>query len=129
MSPSAKDDHHYGSVSWFDAQALAGVRYGITRISFGRRIELARRMREIGRKIEFLSAGEDAREKLEAAVVNAEIDRAYLEWGLASVVGLVIDGEPATPEAVIEKGPMELATEILARIKSEWSLGADETKN
>lgn len=129
MLPSGKSDYVYESVAWFDAQSVAGVRYAIARISFGRRIELARRMREIGRKAEFLSAGEDAREKLEAVVVNAEIDRAYLEWGLAAVAGLSIDGEAGKPGTVIEKGPLELATEILARIKSEWSLGGDEIKN
>jgi hypothetical protein len=129
MSPSDKSGYHYESVSWFDAESAAGVRFGIARISFGRRMELARRMREIGRKIEFLSAGDDAREKLEAAVVSAEIDSAYLEWGLVAVAGLSIDGEAANPTNVIEKGPMELAAEILARVKAEWSLSGDERKN
>jgi len=129
MSPSPKNDQQYESVAWFDAKSLEGVRYGIAKISFGRRMELARRMREIGRKAEFFSAGEDAREKLEAAVLNAEIDRAYLEWGLLAVAGLVIDSEAVSPMALIEKGPMELAAEILARVKAEWSLGGAEIKN
>ena len=34
------------------------MRYEIVRVSFGRRIELARRIREIGRKVEYLEAGE-----------------------------------------------------------------------
>ena len=106
-----------------------GVRYAIARLSFGRRMELARRIREIGRKVEFLAAGKDAREKLEAAVVGAEIDRAYLEWGLLAVEGLAIDGEAATPQAVVDRGPLELATEILARVKSECGLSEDERKN
>ena len=38
-------------------------------------------------RLEFLEAGTDVREKLEAAVVAAEIDRAYLEWGLAGSRG------------------------------------------
>lgn len=129
MSPSGRSDHQYESVAWFDAQSLEGVRYAIARISLGRRIELARRMREIGRKVEYLAAGDDAREKLEAAVVSAEIDRAYLEWGLAEVAGLSIDGEAATPESAIEKGPMKLAAEMLARVKAEWSQSGDERKN
>ena len=54
----------------------------IARMSLGRRIELARRIREIGRRVEFLEAGDDVRDKLEAAVLQGEIDRAYLEWGL-----------------------------------------------
>jgi len=94
-----------------------------------RRIELARKIREIGRKVEFLEAGQDPREKLEAMVLAAEIDRAYLEWGLEEIEGLTIDGEPATPVALIEKGPMELAQEILTRIKRECGLSEDERKN
>jgi hypothetical protein len=95
----------------------------------GRRIELARKIREIGRGIEFFEAGSDAREKLEAAVLSGEIERAYLEWALEAVEGLVIDGEVATPLVLIEKGPAELAAEVLGRIRSECGLDADERKN
>ena len=80
-------------------------------------------------EVEFLEAGEDAREKLEAAVLAAEIDRAYLEWGLVAIEGLEIDGEAATPAALIGRGPLDLATEILARIKAECGLSEDERKN
>jgi hypothetical protein len=123
------DGRSYESSAWFDAESSAGVRYGIARISFGRRIELARRIREIGRKMEYLEATSDVREKLEATVLAAEIDRAYLEWGLIGVEGLTIDGSEATPLLVIEKGPVELATEILKRIKGECGLTEDERKN
>ena len=44
------------------------------------------------------------RDKLEAAVLAAEIDRAYLEWGLIGVEGLEIDGVAATPATLIEDG-------------------------
>jgi len=126
MSPS---DKRYESSIWFDSKTRPGVRFGIVRISFGRRIELARRIREIGRKAEYLDAGSDIREKLEAKVMAAEIDRAYLEWGLIGVEGLEIDGAPATPASLIDLGPVELATEILARIKAECGLTEDERKN
>ncbi|HVO97431.1 MAG TPA: hypothetical protein VMT15_05160 [Bryobacteraceae bacterium] len=114
---------------WHDAEAVKGVRYEIVRVSFGRRIELARRIREIGRKVEYLEAGEDVREKLEATVLAAEIDQAYLDWGLVSIEGLRIDGAEATPEALIDRGPVELAMEILAHIKSECGMSEDERKN
>jgi hypothetical protein len=118
---------------WFDAVAMEGVRYEIVRVSFGRRIELARRIREIGRKMEYLEAGvtldNGARETLEATVLAAEIDRAYLEWGLVGIDGLEIDGEAATPEMVVDRGPVELAMEILRRIKSECGMTEDERKN
>ena len=128
--PSVKG---WDSRVWLDAAAMEGVRYEIVRVSFGRRIELARRIREIGRKMEYLEAGgtldNGARETLEATVLGAEIDRAYLEWGLVSIEGLEIDGEAATPAALVERGPVELAMEILARIKAECGMSEDERKN
>jgi len=108
---------------------MHGVRFSIGRISFGRRIELARAIREIGKKSEFLEAGNDVREKLDAAVMAAEIDRMYLEWGLAGVEGLQLDGEKATPETLIEKGPIALASEILQKIRAECGMTEDERKN
>jgi hypothetical protein len=62
-------------------------------------------------------------------VLVGEVDRAYLEWGLEEVQGLTIDGEAATPAALIEKGPMGLAGEILKRIRGECGLTEDERKN
>jgi hypothetical protein len=126
MSHSGKE---WESRVWFDAKAVEGIRYEIVRVSFGRRIELARRIREIGRRMEYLAAGTDARETLEATVLSAEIDRAYLEWGLVAVEGLQIDGAAATPETLIEGGPVELAMEILGQIKSECGMNEDERKN
>jgi hypothetical protein len=118
---------NHESVVWFDGPE--GVRYAIRCLSVARRILLARRIREIGRGVEFFEASADPREKLEAAVLAAEIDRAYLEWGLEAVEGLTIDGEAATPATLIETGPMDLATEILARIKAECGLSEGERKN
>jgi len=119
----------HDSAVWCDSETHAGVRYQIVRMSLGRRIELARRIREIGRKVEFLEAASDVRDKLDAAVLQGEIDRAYLEWGLEAVEGLQIDGERATPELTIERGPIDLATEILARIRAECGLTEQERKN
>ncbi|MBZ5603325.1 MAG: hypothetical protein LAO79_13575 [Acidobacteriia bacterium] len=119
----------YESVVWFEAESRAGVRCGIARISFGRRIDLARRIREVGRRAEFLDASGEAKDRIEAAVVKAEIDRAYLDWGWVGVEGLEIDGAAATPGSAIEAGPAELAAEVLARIKSECGLTDDERKN
>lgn len=117
------------SFAWFEAETQAGVRYRIARMSLGRRIELARRIREAGRRIEFLEAGSDVREKLEAAVLQGEIDRVYLEWGLETIEGLEIDGEAATPELLIDRGPANLAAEILRRIRNECGLSESERKN
>jgi len=129
LSGEGRPGNRHESSAWFDAETCAGVRFRVARISVVRRIELARRIREIARNVEFLEAGQDPREKLEAAVLAAEIDRAYLEFGLEEVQGLAIDGEVATPAALIEKGPLDLAKEILARIKRECGLSEDQRKN
>jgi hypothetical protein len=123
------DSLRHESFAWFDAETHAGVRYRIARMSLGRRIGLARKIREAGRRLEFLEAGGDVREKLDAAVLQGEVDRAYIEWGLEAVEGLEIDGEAATPEALIEKGPANLAAEILGRIRAECGLSESERKN
>jgi hypothetical protein len=132
ISLSAKgrsDSPRHESFAWFESESHAGVRYRVARMSLGRRIELARKIREAGRSLEFLEAGGDVREKLDAAVLQGEVDRAYLEWGLEAIEGLEIDGEAATPESLIEKGPMSLAAEILGRIRGECGLNESERKN
>ena len=96
---------HYDSVVSIDSKAAPGVRFAIHRISFGRRMELSRRVREISRKAEFLEAGTELHEKIEANILALEIDAMYLQWGLVSIEGLIIDGEPADRHAVAGKGP------------------------
>ena len=128
ISPS--DNPRHESFAWFDAETHAGVRYGIARMSLGRRIELARQIREIGTEAGVSGGGRRrAGEAGSRGARRAKIDRAYLEWGLEAVEGLEIDGEAATPESLIEKGPMELAAEILGRIRSECGLSESERKN
>jgi hypothetical protein len=101
----------------------------IARISFGRRIELTRRIRELAQKAEFCEAGGTPREKIEATLLSSEIDRTYLEWGLMGVAGLDVDGATATPGALIQAGPEGLCQEALALIKSECGLSEAERKN
>ena len=127
-SHSVKNTQH-DSLLWFDAETQPGVRFRIRRVSLGRRIELARRLREVGRKIEFLEASGSPAEQIEATVLKGEIERTYLEWGLDQIECLEIDGEGATPESLIDRGPLDLAQEILGRIKAECGLGEAERKN
>ena len=119
----------YASFLEFASETVAGVRYRIARVSFARRLELVRKVRDLAQRIEFLEAGGDATEQFEGSVLGAEIDRLYLEWGLQAVEGLVIDGELATPCSLIEKGPECLAREIVRRIRSECHLSEEERKN
>jgi hypothetical protein len=120
---------NYESERVVASASVAGATFRIARMSFGRRIELTRRIWELTKKIEFLDAGEDPREKLEAAVLRGEIDKVYLSWGLAGIEGLTIDGEAAGVERLVEAGPEELCREIVAAIKAECGLNEDERKN
>ena len=119
----------YASTVTIESKVSEGVTYTIARMSFGRRIELTRRIRELGRKVEFLEAGDDIREKLEATLLAGEVERLYMEWGLREIGGLLIDGQEATIEALISDGPEGLCKEIVIAIKSECGLSEEERKN
>jgi hypothetical protein len=121
--------HSYESHRTISSGSVPGVTFTIVKMSFGRRIELGRRVRDLGQKIEFLEAGEDLKERIEATVLAGEIDRLYLEWGLREISGLLLDGEAATPELVIDRGPEELTREILQSIKGECGISEEERKN
>ena len=120
---------HYESMIVIASKALPGVSYAIRRVSFGRRIELSRQIRELARKAEFLEAGTELHEKIEANILAQEIDGMYLRWGLARVDGLLIDGESANVEQLVASGPDELTREILAAIKEQCGLSEAERKN
>jgi hypothetical protein len=119
----------YSSVSTVESKRAPGVRFRIARMSFRRRVELMRRIRELGAKAEFLRAGSEPQEQMESALLQAEIDGVYLAWGLQAVEGLWLDGEPATAERLAEVGPEELVREALEAVKSETGLSEDERKN
>lgn len=119
----------YESVLSMNSKATPGVKFSIHRISFGRRMELSRRIREISQKAEFLQASTELHEKIEANILAQEIDAMYLEWGLVGIEGLIIDGEVATAEQLLEKGPEELTREVVTAIKSQCGLSEAERKN
>ncbi len=119
----------YASEVTKEAASAPGVRYTIARMSFGRRLDLTRRIWDVARRVEFLQAGSDAREKLEAAVLAGEIDRVYLDWALLRIEGIEIDGTAATPATLVERGPEDLTREIAAAIKAECGLTEEERKN
>ncbi len=116
--------------SWVEreSQTAPGVTFVVAKMSFGRRIELTRRLREIAQKVEFLEAG-DANEKIDAALLSSEIDRLYALWGLREVRGLELDGEPATPESLAARGPEDLFREAVGAVKAECGLTDAERKN
>jgi len=120
---------NYESTATIESRAAPGVRFTVARMSLGRRIELTRRIGELARKAEFLAAGEEMRERAEAATLSAEIDRLYLDWGLVGLEGLEIDGQAATTASLVSAGPEPLCREILAAIKQECGLTEEERKN
>jgi hypothetical protein len=118
----------YESVIWHDSAVFEGIRFAIRRISLAQRIELTRQVRELTMRNEFLRAGAMP-DQLEAALGELLARRLYLEWGLAAVQGLTIDGSAATPELLIEKGPEKLTEEIAGSILSGLTISEQETKN
>jgi hypothetical protein len=120
----------YESTVQVESKACAGVRFTVHRMSFGRRLELTRKVRELLGRLEFVRAGPGGpADDAEAALLAGEIDREYVRWGLASIEGLEIDGCPAAPEDLIEKGPEKLVAEVLGAIRHEAGLDEDERKN
>jgi hypothetical protein len=98
-------------------------------MSFGRRVELMRKVRELASKAEFLAAGEGAGQQMDAALIEAEIERLYVAWGVRRVSGLSIDGTAAGPESLIEVGPEDLFREALWAVRKEIGLSEEERKN
>ena len=116
--------------SWLERESRTapGVTFVLSKMSFERRMELTRRLREIAQKVEFLEAG-GAKEKMEAALLASEIDRMYALWGLREVRGLELDGAAATPESLAAAGPEELFREAVGIVKAECGLTESERKN
>ena len=119
----------YESDQMVESKTVPGVRFRIAKMSFGRRIELTRRIRELAQKLQFLEAGGSLQERMDTALLCAEIDRLYMQWGLKEVNGLELDGVSATPELLIENGPEELLHEILGAVKGQCGLTETERKN
>ncbi len=119
----------YESTITVASRVIAGVSFTIYRISLGRRMQLARRVLELSRQMEFRDAGDKIEDKIEANILSCAIDRLYLQWGLSRLSGLTIDGVDATAELLAEKGPEELVREIVDAVKGQCGLSESERKN
>ena len=84
----------YESTVTLASKVCQGVTFKIVRMSFGRRIHLMRRVRDLSSKIEYHRAGEKLHEHIESNLLRAEIDELYLRWGLKALSGLQLDGIP-----------------------------------
>jgi hypothetical protein len=119
----------YESTTVVESQVVSGVSFTVAKMSFGRRFELMRKIRELARRMEFLEAGQNPEDKMDAALLHAEINRMYLTWGLRAVSGLRLDGAEATPESLADSGPEDLCREALAAVRAETGLNEPERKN
>lgn len=119
----------YDSTRIIESVACTGVTFTIVRMSFARRLELARRVRALAGRLEFAQAGSDGDDKVESAILAGEIDKLYIEWGLVRIDGLQIDGYPAEPSSLLSAGPEDLCREIVAAVKRECGLTQEERKN
>jgi predicted nucleic acid-binding Zn ribbon protein len=104
------------------------VKFRIARVSFARRVDLMRRVRELARRAEFLGAGQEPADKMDAALLQAEIEQLYVTWGVKAVQGLTVNGIAASPELLAE-GPEDLFREALAAVRKELGLSQEERKN
>jgi hypothetical protein len=111
------------------SETMPGVEFVIARMTFGRRLELMKRVRDLAARLEYFDAGREEKNRIEASLLGAQLDRLYIQWGLEEIRGLELDGEAATPQLLIDKGPEDLFREILAAIKSECGLNEQERKN
>lgn len=111
------------------SEVRPGVEFVIARMTFGRRIELMREVRDLAARLEYFEAGRDEKNGMEASLLGAEIDRLYIRWGLEEIRGLEIDGAPATAVSLVESGPEELFLEALTAVKAECGLLENERKN
>jgi len=119
----------YKSVAVVESRAAPGVTFTVAKMSYARRTELMRRIRELARHMEFLQAGQEPGDKMDAALLEAEISRLYVGWGLRAISGLVVDGSEATPELLVESGPEALFREALEAVQAHAGLSEAERKN
>ncbi|HEY3825828.1 MAG TPA: hypothetical protein VGL82_14790 [Bryobacteraceae bacterium] len=129
MTAAASLNTSWNSRKLVASQERPGVEFVIARMTFGRRIDLMREVRNLAAKLEYFEAGQDAKNGMEASLLGAEIDRIYIRWGLEEIRGLELDGAPATAESLIESGPEELFLEALMAVKAECGLLENERKN
>jgi hypothetical protein len=118
----------YSSLLWHDSRTVPGVRFATRRVSLAQRIELTTKVRELAQRHEFLKAGGES-DQLEASLADLLARKLYIEWGVSELEGLRIDGQTATTDLVIEKGPEELSDELIETVRGELSLSEEERKN
>jgi hypothetical protein len=119
----------YQSTQLRQSAVLEGVQFRTSRMSFRRRLELTRAVRDLVNRIDYHEGSSNPEETLSAAILAREVESIYLKWGLVEVIGLSLDGTPATVDLVLEAAPEAFVEEILETIKADCGLSDVERKN
>lgn len=120
---------NYQSTAIHISQTCPGVQFAVRRLSLAGRMELLEKIREAGTRLEFHQAGSSVEDTASSAAIHARVDELYVRWGLHSIEGLSIDGQPATADSLLAKGPNGLAVEIAMAVRREIFLDEEERKN
>lgn len=118
----------FESTARVDSKTQPGTVFWIRKVSLSQRIVLLEEIGRLGQKNEFLQAG-NADQQLMATLNSVKAARLLIEWGLDKIEGLTIDGQPVTPELLVERGPEELCGEIAEALQSSLGLSENERKN
>lgn len=119
----------YASETQHASNSHPGVRFVLRRCSVGRRIALMERLAPHAGRYEALKASERLDDRVQAEALRLRMDFEYLDWGLAHVAGLLVDGEAPDSSALFEHGPEALVDEIVRAIRAECELSGEERKN
>ncbi len=120
--------HGYESLLWLQSELFPGVEFSLRKMSLAQRIELTSRVRELTLRNEFLRAGE-IKDHLEATLADLMVQKLYVEWAVVDLRGLRIDGQAASLDLLIARGPEELVKEMAEAIREHLELTDDERKN
>lgn len=116
------------SVRWMESKEFPDVRYSIREPSLGNRITLTQKLHDLTARNEFLAGGREL-QQLELVLADLLVQKALIEWGLAAIEGLKIDGKSPTTDLLIESGPEKLVAEIAQAIRTRCGLTEEERKN
>ena len=116
------------SVRWMESKEFPDVRYSIREPSLGNRITLTQKLHDLTARNEFLAGGREL-QQLELVLADLLVQKVLIEWGLAAIEGLKIDGKSPTTDLLIESGPEKLVAEIAQAIRTRCGLTEEERKN
>jgi hypothetical protein len=126
-----------------ESSIVPGVIFHLRKMTEGRRIELRKslmetnqRIRQIGREQDGILSNKDNPDMVRYMELSDEFDSLMIEqvhpktllWGIKSIEGLEIDGNPKSIDDWSEF-PSELFAEMIHAINVESGLSKDEEKN